>query len=140
MIIFLDCYLVFFYGLRYILWKSRKKFFGIIVMKWFVGVILVGGIIFFYMDFEDIGDVFIVKYILQYEDRGILLFLRIILLVFLIVFCIVFYLSLREIKKIVLFRKGLKGLDMKCFQDLKVFKIVCYIIVCYVICFLFDII
>lgn len=64
MIIFLDCYLVFFYGLRYILWKSRKKFFGIIVMKWFVGVILVGGIIFFYMDFEDIGDVFIVKYIL----------------------------------------------------------------------------
>lgn len=52
------------YGLKYILWKSRKKFFMIIVLKWMIGIVIVGGIILFYIDFEDIGDVLIVKYIL----------------------------------------------------------------------------
>lgn len=137
--IFLDRYLVLSYGLRYTSWKSRKKLFGIIAMKWLVGVTLVGGIILFHTDFEDIGDAPIAKYISQYEDRGILPFPRIILPAFLIVFCTVFYLSSREIKKTVSFRKGLKGLDMKRFQDLKALKTVRYIIVCYAICFLPDI-
>ena len=138
--IFLDRYLVLTYGLRYTSWKSRKKLFGIIAMKWLVGVSLVGGIILFHTDFEDIGDAPIAKYISQYEDRGILPFPRIILPTFLIIFCTVFYLSSREIKKTVSFRKGLKGLDMKRFQDLKALKTVRYIIVCYAICFLPDII
>lgn len=137
--IFLDRYLVLAYGLRYTSWKSRKKLFGIIALKWLLGVSLVGGIIFFHTDFEDIGDAPIAKYISQYEDRGILPFPRIILPAFLIMFCAVFYLSSREIKKTVSFRKGLKGLDMKRFQDLKALKTVRYIIVCYAICFLPDI-
>ena len=137
--IFIDRYLVLAYGLRYISWKSRKKLFAIIAMKWLLGISLVGGIIFFHTDFEDIGDAPIAKYISQYEDRGILPFPRIILPAFLIIFCTVFYLSSREIKKTVSFRKGLKGLDMKRFQDLKALKTVRYIIVCYAICFLPDI-
>lgn len=137
--IFLDRYLVLAYGLRYTSWKSRKKLFGIIAMKWLIGVVLVGGIIFFHSDFEDIGDAPIAKYISQYEDRGILPFPRIILPAFLIIFYTVFHLSSREIRKTVSFRKGLKGLDMKRFQDLKALKTVRYIIVCYAICFLPDI-
>ena len=139
MTIFLDRYFVLAYGLRYTSWKSRRKLFVIIAMKWLVGIVIVGGIILFHTDFEDIGDAPIAKYISQYEDRGILPFPRIILPAFLITFCTVFYLSSREIKKTVSFRKGLKGLDMKRFQDLKALKTVRYIIVCYAICFLPDI-
>lgn len=137
--IFLDRYLVLAHGLRYISWKSRKKLFVIIAIKWLTGIVLVGGIIFFHTDFDDIGDAPIALYISQYEDRGILPFPRIILPTFLIIFCTVFYLSSREIKRTVSFRKGLKGLDMKRFQDLKALKTVRYVIVCYAICFLPDI-
>ena len=137
--IFLDRYLVLAHGLRYISWKSRKKLFVIVTIKWLTGIVLVGGIIFFHTDFEDIGDAPIALYISQYEDRGILPFPRIILPTFLIIFCTVFYLSSREIKRTVSFRKGLKGLDMKRFQDLKALKTVRYVIVCYAICFLPDI-
>lgn len=137
--IFLDRYLVLAHGLRYISWKSRKKLFVIVAIKWLTGIVLVGGIIFFHTDFEDIGDAPIALYISQYEDRGILPFPRIILPTFLIIFCTVFYLSSREIKRTVSFRKGLKGLDMKRFQDLKALKTVRYVIVCYAICFLPDI-
>ena len=137
--IFLDRYLVLAYGLRYTSWKSRKKLFGIIAMKWFIGVILVGGIVIFHTDFDDIGHAPIAKYISQYEDRGILPFPRIILPLFLILFCTMSYLSSREIKKTVGFRKRLKGIEIKRFQDLKALKTVRYIIVCYAICFLPDI-
>lgn len=137
--IFLDRYLVLAHGLRYISWKSRKKLFVIVAIKWLTGIVLVGGIIFFHTDFDDIGDAPIALYISQYEDRGILPFPRIILPTFLIIFCTVFYLSSREIKRTVSFRKGLKGLDMKRFQDLKALKTVRYVIVCYAICFLPDI-
>lgn len=137
--IFIDRYLVLAYGLRYTAWKNRKKLFTIIAIKWVVGVVLVGAIVLFHSDFEDIGNAPIAKYISQYEDRGILPFPRIVLPAFLILFCTVSYLSSREIKKTVSFRKGLKGLDVKRFQDLKALKTVRYIIVCYAICFLPDI-
>ena len=137
--IFIDRYLVLAYGLRYTSWKSRKKLFAIIATKWLIGVLMVGGIVLFHTDFEDIGNAPIAKYISQYEDRGILPFPRIVLPSFLILFCTLSYLSWREIKKTVSFRKGLKGIDIKRFQDLKALKTVRYIIVCYAICFLPDI-
>ena len=137
--IFLDRYLVLAYSLRYVCWKSRKKLFGIIAVKWLLGIGLVEAILLLHTDFEDIGDAPIAKYISQYEDRGILPFPRIILPLFLIYFCTVFYLSSREIQKNVSFKKGLKGYETKRFQDLKALKTVQYIIFCYTICFLPDI-
>ena len=96
-----------------------------------------GSIIYFHTEFEDMGlNAPIAKYIQQYEDNGIMPFPRIILPTFLLLFCIVSYLSSQEIKKPVTFRKGLQGLKIKRFQDLKVLKTVRYIIVCYAICIL----
>ena len=137
--IFLDRYFVLAYGLKYTSWKSRKKLFMIIALKWMAGIVIVGGIILFHTDFEDIGDAPIAKYISQYEDRGILPFPRIILPMFLFFFCTVLYLSSREIKKNINFKKGLKGYETKRFQDLKALKTVQYIILCYTVCFLPDV-
>ena len=136
-IIFIDRYLVLAYGVRYTAWKTRKIIFVTIVIKWFIGLTVVGSIIYFHSQFEDMGpNVPIAKYIQQYEDNGIMPFPMIILPTFLLLFCIVSYLSSQEIKKTVTFRKGLQGLKMKRFQDLKALKTVRYIIVCYAICIL----
>ena len=133
-IIFVDRYLALVFGLRYTAWKNRKILFISIAIKWLIGLIIVGSIIFFHTEFEEMGDAPIFKYIQQYEDNGIMPFPRIILPAFLVFFCVVSFLSSREIKKTVTFRKAFQGLKTKRFQDLKALKTVRYIICCYAIC------
>lgn len=134
--IFMDRYLAFAYGVRYTAWKNRKTIFIAIAVKWVIGCAIVGFIILFHTEFEEMGDVAIFRYIQQYEDNGIMPFPRIILPSFLVLFCVVSFLSTREIRKNVTFRKGIEGLRVKKFQDLKALITVRYIIVAYAICIL----
>ena len=134
--IFIDRYLALAYGVRYTAWKNRKIICLTIIVKWFIGLIIVGAIIFFHTEFEEMGDAPIANYIQQFEDNGIMPFPRIILPAFLLLFCIVSFLSWREIKQTVIFRQGLQGMKIKRFQDLKALKTVRYVIVCYAICIL----
>ena len=135
--IFIDRYLALAHGVRYTAWKTRKIIFVTIIIKWFIGLVVVGSIIYFHTEFEDMGpNAPIAKYVQQYEDNGVMPFPRIILPAFLMLFCIVSFLSSQEIKKTVTFRKGFQGLKMKRFQDLKALKTVRYIIACYTICIL----
>lgn len=78
----------------------------------------------------------IFRYIQQYEDNGIMPFPRIVLHSFLMLFCVVSFLTTREIRKNVTFRKGIQGLKVKKFQDLKALITVRYIIAAYAICIL----
>ena len=134
--IFIDRYLALAYGIRYTAWKSKKTIFIVVTVKWLIGLAITGSIILFHTEFQEMGDAPISMYIQQYEDNGIMPFPRIILPSFLVLFCVVSFLSTREIKKTVTFRKAFQGLKIKRFQDLKALKTVRYIVICYTICIL----